>query len=210
MKKGLCIFLIFYTFQLQSQSATASFFKLSSPEKWWVIFHPFQAKKALNITTFTFRKTDSLKAVKILGNDLNGGQLDAFKHSFWMANLAQSIGVKAALKLGKAHEKGNYRFYKKNKLEDGFLPDKASSDMDLFNNEVGVKILKENPELHTADLIDKVILSILNGEMKIIKKNKEGQFLDCSGNKILKVDLIGRWENKKCLVNSNQIPSSSI
>ena len=46
-----------------------------------------------------------------IGDDNNGGALDAFKHAFWMARLTQGIGHRASLSLGKAHEKGNYKAF---------------------------------------------------------------------------------------------------
>ena len=75
----------------------------------------------------------------VVGKDNNGGKLDAFKHSYWMARLTQGIGKRAAFRLGKAHEKGNYQTYQRRRLEDGLLPDKPSTDMDLYNNNIGYK-----------------------------------------------------------------------
>ena len=59
-----------------------------------------------------------------------------------MARLTQGIGRRAAYSLGKAHEKGNYQTFKNRQLEDGILPDKPSSEMDLYNNQIGISIGK--------------------------------------------------------------------
>ncbi|MDF1673085.1 MAG: hypothetical protein P1U41_06245, partial [Vicingaceae bacterium] len=107
-----------------SQSKFKSFKKLSCPEKWWVIWHPFVAKKAFNVSQLARQKTDSIKQNKILKGNGSGGQVDAFRHTFWMAKLTNEIGWRRAEKLGKAHEKGNYKDYKKRRLEDGVVPDK--------------------------------------------------------------------------------------
>ena len=203
LKKYCFLFFIIFNFTSYSQSITVNFFKLSSPEKYWVIFHPFKAKKAFTISNETLRLTDSISKTNILDRDINGGQLDAFKHSLWMAYLTQEIGSRSALKLGDAHEKGNYRSYKKGLKEDGFLPDKISSDMDLFNNKIGSKIANKNLKTQKRELILLIIDEINNGEMKILKKDNHHNFLNCSGNIIPKETLKGKWENDKCLVPSN-------
>jgi len=188
---------------LNGQSKVASFFTLSSPEKCWVIFHPFKAKKAFEITNNTLKRTDSLKMNSVL-IDSNGGQLDAFKHSFWMASLSQRIGKKASEKLGVAHENGNYKNFKKKQFEDGFLPDQKSSEMDLFNNNIGVKIGEENKELNQRKIMILLINQIQNGDMRILKKDSLGNFLSCEGKIILQDSFQAKWENEKCLIPSNQ------
>ena len=107
-----------------SSTLKASYGKLSSAEKTWVVFHGFKAKKAYDISLEAEKVTDSIKKKGIIGVDKSGGQLDAFKHSYWMARLTQDIGKRSAYSLGVAHEKGNYQSFKKRRLEDGFLPDK--------------------------------------------------------------------------------------
>jgi len=205
MRIKFFLFLLFLIFNLEShsQSKTKQFFKLSTPEKYWVFFHPFKAKRAFVITKEVLETTDSISKIDLLDNDINGGQLDAFKHSYWMARSSQTIGEKASIKLGKAHEKGNYRSFKKAKKEDGFLPDKPSSEMDLHNNNVGVKIAKKYPNQSKFEIILTVIDEIKSGSMKILKKDCIGNFLTCSGAVISVESLRGTWENKKCLVDSN-------
>ena len=154
------------------------------------------------ITKHTLKVTDSLSKINVLENDINGGQLDAFKHSFWIAQLSLKIGVKPALKLGRAHEKGNYRTYKKMKLEEGIVPDKISSNMDLYNNEMGAQIAIENKNLSKDEFINLLIQEIRNGKMKIIKKDLKQNYLSCEGEIIPNKTLIGLWENNKCLVSS--------
>ncbi len=197
----LFFLLVFFVLNSRAQSKVGTFFTLSSPEKCWVLFHPFKAKMAFEITKITLVKTDSVAKETIL-SDLNGGKLDAFKHSFWMAKLSQKIGSKASLKLGKAHEKGNYKTFKKNQLEDGFLPDQKSSEMDLFNNTVGAKIGDKNKALSQKELVNRILSEIQNGSMKVLKKDASGNFLTCDGRILIKDSLQGKWENDKCLVFS--------
>lgn len=193
-------------FNLLSQTKTTrcqQFNKLSRPEKCWVISHIFVAGKAWKITQFVRLQTDSVQKSNILDGDANGGQVDAFRHAFWMASLSQKINYRKAIKLGNAHEKGNYLDYKKHRLEDGSFPDKISSDMDFWNNDIGLQIGKSFPNISQDSLKKLVIEFISNGKMKVIKKNNFGQFLDNEGKIIEKDSLKGRWENAKVLINSN-------
>ncbi len=202
------------------QTACKNFKKLSCPEKRWVIFHPFVAKKALQLSLEARTVTAEVKQQKLLKGTGNGDQLDAFRHTYWMARLAQEIHWRKAKRLGKAHEKGNYRQFKKGKLEDDVLPDKISSEMDLFNNEVA---LRQHSDISTSsiqaklnvtksdkknqvkqtDLRNEVIKWVKEGRCKIIKTDTNGNFLDEQNNIIPAEELKGKWENRKVLVNSD-------
>ncbi|MDF1675771.1 MAG: hypothetical protein P1U44_08625 [Vicingaceae bacterium] len=196
----ILIFSIIYLFTSFSvaQNDKISTKEVSCPEKWWAVKHPFALKKAKKVTIETKKIVNQLKKDAILKG--NGGQIDAFRHAYWMARLTQEIGHRRAKRLGKAHEKGNYKAFKKGKYEDGAIPDKISSDMDFFNNEVGIEIGKNTPVETTKEA---VINAVLNGECKVIKMNKQGNFLTCEGEIIPKETLIGKWENNKCLVSSD-------
>lgn len=200
--KIFLLFGIFFSINLFSQKKGKSFSMLSGPEKWWVLGHPFKAKRAWNTSTRTLHITDSLKNTNSIGSDSNGGQLDAFKHAFWMASLTHKIGSKSALKLGKAHEKGNYKTFLKGESEDGVLPDKVSSDMDLYNNETGEYLASKNLGVSELQLINLIIDHLKKGDLRIIKKDKE-LYLSCSGDPIETASLIGKWNNNKCLIPSN-------
>lgn len=202
--KTLWIFLLLTSLNTFSQSAVKKFTTLSSPEKWWVFIHPFKANKAFYITNDVLKITDSIRKTQLLDNDINGGQLDAFKHSYWLARLSLMIGEKSALKLGDAHEKGNYQAYKKMQKEDGVVPDKIASTMDLFNNEIGAKIVDNKEVLTKQELIRIIIKEINKGSMKIIKKDTSGNFLTCDDQLINLQSIRGEWENDKCLVSSNK------
>ena len=181
--------------------------KISCPEKRWAVFHPFIAKKTYTLTSEVLNITDSIKNTSMLDGDINGGQVDAFKHACWMALLSQQIKWRKALKLGKAHEKGNFKSFKKSKRKGiQTTHDERSSEMDLWNNKQGIEI---GFALKGKDLIiiqQAIIDSIQSGKMKIIRKNSSGQFQDCDGNIILYDELFGKWENDKCLVPSNSLP----
>ncbi|GFD75542.1 hypothetical protein KUL113_49620 [Tenacibaculum sp. KUL113] len=203
MLKKLLFLVLLLPFYTTAQSNWQQFKKLQGAQKTWVLLHPFKAKKAFIVSREASRVSDSLRVSPLLDGDHAGGQVDAFRHAFWMALLKQSIGENAAHSLGKAHEKDNYKTYKERKLEDGVIPDQISSDMDLFNNEVGLTLSKKGNNLPKSGLIYRVINAIHQGKLKIIKKDKNGNFLTCNNEIIPKKTLIGKWKNNKCLVSSN-------
>lgn len=178
------------------------FSALSRPEKCWVLFHPFIAKHAFHVTKYVIADVDSLKQEGTLGTDLNGGRLDAFKHAYWMASLSLAIGGRKALKLGRAHEKGNYLQYKKHQLEDSILPDSVSSVMDLKNNEAGISSFGKCRTYSRKELQHRIIYFVNKGDMFIIRKDAQGNYLDCSGAPLDMKIWAGRWGIPKCLVPS--------
>lgn len=196
---GISVF--FMLLSVSSVYAKTNYFKsISAPERWWVISHPFVAKKALKISLQAREVAHSIAQHKILKGTGNGGQIDAFRHTFWMATLSKEIGVRRALRLGIAHEKGNKIDYKRRMKEDGVVPDQISSVMDLFNNKVGILL----GQRYNHDQLKEVVLdAVTKGDCKIIKTNSKGDFLDINGQVIDKEELMGTWFNKKCLVPSN-------
>ena len=204
MKKVLFFAFIMFANQLFSQSNFSKFWKLSKPKKVWVLFHPFKAKKSLKISIEANSVSDSIAKTNILDGDLAGRQVDAFRHAYWMARLKQEMGHSAAKSLGKAHEKENYLMYKKRALEEGVVPDKISSEMDLHNNEEGLKLITKSSKTTKEGLIYRVINAIKSGKMKIIKKDTNGNFLTCDNQIISNQLLQGKWENSKCLISSNK------
>lgn len=203
MKKEQALILLLILFcGFQCIVAQSSFRKLSRPEKCWVIFHPKKAKKALKITKEVQVVVDSIKKSGVIGTDNNGGKLDAFKHAYWMTSVALEIGNKQALKLGRAHEKGNYLQFKKNQFEDMVLPDSVSSEMDLRNNEAGVNSIGRcHFPITPKELQEHILMLLKSDELYIIKKDEDGNFLTCKDETI--IDLTkwkGKWGNPKCLV----------
>jgi hypothetical protein len=176
---------------------------ISRPEVWWIAGHIFIAHKSWRITKEALTATRELINSKELDNDGQGGQLDAFRHSFWMASLAQKINPRKAQKLGIAHEKGNYIDFKRKRTEDGILPDKISSAMDLFNNEKGVQLGYNNRTLSTDSLKVLVIREIKEGKMIIMYKDSLRNYLRCDDTKIQLSDYQNQWNIPKCLVPSS-------
>ena len=205
-KRFVLLFLIFFPYLLMAQQNNFSRFKeLSAPEKRWIAFHPIVAQKALQLSIEAQKTADSLSKHNILDNQPNGGQLDAFRHGYWMANLTVNIGSRKAFNLGKAHEKGNKADFRKGILEEGELPDTISMEMDLYNNKIGVNIGKANKNKAKYELQQLIIESVISGKFKIISRDDSGNFLDTDGNIVPEEQWKGFWENKRCLVNSNVI-----
>jgi hypothetical protein len=199
----IVIFFIQFS-QVLSQSSFHSFWKLSCPEKTWVICHPFVAKKIFRLTKEVQIIANEMKEDSLLDGDGVGGQVDAFRHGFWMATLSQKFCWKKALSLGRAHEKGNYRSFKKGKAdEEGVLPDSVSSAMDLFNNLIGASIGCNNKDLDQDKMKALVKSAVLEGKMLIIHKNRKGIPVDSSGNIIPFSGLKSTWKTFKTLVPSN-------
>lgn len=196
-----CALFVFST--AKSQSSWEQFKKQSSPIKIWALLHPFKVKKAYAISLEVKKISDSIATTNLLDKDISGGQVDAFRHALWMATLRIKIGKYAAKSLGKAHERANYKTFKKRKLEDGILPDKASKEMDLFNNKIGLTFSKKGDSISVKSLIYKISNAILKGELKVIKKDSLGNYLTCNNRIITVQELRNTWKNKKCLVSSN-------
>ena len=205
MKKHLLfIVLVFLSTQFSAQSNWNKFWKESGPIKKWIVSHPFKANKALKVSLEANRVSDSIAKTPLLDNDIAGGQVDAFRHAYWMARLHQEIGKCAARSLGKAHERANYRTFKKSQLENNISPDKPSKEMDLFNNKAGLSFTKKSVYRSRNGLIYKIANAILKGDLKIIKKDKSGNYLTCDNNIILPEELLHTWDNRKCVVSSKK------
>lgn len=180
-----------------------SFWRLSGPERCWVITHPFLAKKAFQIALEARAVSKEMEKDSLLDGDSDGGRVDAFRHAYWMARMAQTFCWKKAVKLGKAHEKGNYKSFKKRKLDEELvLPDSASSIMDLHNNDIGAAIGCLNPVTSQDSLKSLVRESIVNGKMMIISKNPNGKPKDCLGELIDMSKYSNSWNIPKCLISS--------
>ena len=96
-----------------AQDKKSNLGKISCAEKWWVCIPSIYCEKNIQLTRYARNVADSVKKSDVLDGDISGGQVDAFKHAYWMSTLSQNIRWKAALRLGKAHEKGNYKSHKK-------------------------------------------------------------------------------------------------
>lgn len=187
-------------FFLSLNSFTQGLSQLGSSEKVWVLLHPFSANKANAISKMAIELADSIVKTKDWLKINSGGRKDAFRHGIWMAMMSSDIGPKRALWLGKAHEKKNVKDFKKNRLEEGQIPDQRSVEMDLYNNQVGVSI-GTGIDFNCDRLILEVLTSIANGKFKMIKMDRLGNSLNDNNVPIDQWE--GNWINERLLVFTN-------
>jgi hypothetical protein len=199
----IALFLCLFFNAFAEAQSISDFKKLTCPEKRWVIFHPFVAKKAFRITNEARLESKKMETDTRLDGDADGGQVDAFRHSYWMARLSQEMCWRKARSLGRAHEKGNYRDFKKNKAGEEAFSDSVAGVMDLHNNQQGISVGQNNKALSSEELKLLIVQSIQRGEMKIIRKDENGNSLDCNGNILDLEKYTGVWNIPRCLVSSS-------
>lgn len=196
MKEFFSIVFIFWACGITAQK----FNHRSKHEKHWALSHPFAALKTRKIYKKCIPYYEEVKKSNTLDAFENGGKLDAFRHTFFMAAFAQKIKAKKLRKLGIAHEKGNYNSFLKGIMEDGELADSLSSVMDLQNNELGFKIGDANKKKSLKDLKDLVTGEIKKGEALYFKRNNSGQYLNCTNEEIDLENYKNKWFIPKCLI----------
>lgn len=204
MKFSLLLAFLLLTFASPAKPGLAkSFWKLSRPEKAWVIARPFKAKRAFMATMHARQITDSLFQLHLPDTFRHGGRLDAFRHSYWMAILTQRIGERASRKLGQCHEKGNKIQFRRGRSEDGFLQDATACEMDLYNNEAGIRLALQHRNANPDELTTICLDAIRSGLMRILLINAAGDYCDCNGNPvILKRRGVDQWRLPICLISS--------
>lgn len=206
MKSFFLASFLIVPFALHSQPDTwKTFWKLSRPEKGWVLSHPFKAKRAYLTTRHVRQITDSLFRLQIPDTFRHGGRIDAFRHSYWMALLTHRIGERASRKLGKRHEQGNRIDYRRARSEDGHLQDATACEMDLHNNEQGIGLALQHPAATPGELIPVCLDAIHTGSMKILLINQAGEYCDCQGRPVeMNRRGMDKWKLPICLVSSRR------
>jgi len=195
----------FFLFSSQVFSQSPSFQKLSCPEKCWVLLHPFAAKKAFRITVEARATSKQMESDSLLDHDADGGQVDAFRHAYWMSRLTQEMCWRKVRRLGNAHERGNYLDFKKHRSGEETFTDSIASAMDLFNNNVGLETGRMNKSLTKEEMKNLIVKKILTGEMKVILKDKNGNSLDCDKRIVDMKMYSGIWNIPRCLIRSDQV-----
>lgn len=180
----------------------AAWKRLSKAERRWVVGHLFVAKRAYRVSLEARDRSRKLEADQRLDHDKDGGEVDAFRHAYWMARLSQTIGKKKALKLGEAHERGNYQDYLEGRAEETHLPDSMASVMDRWNNRLGATIGEGCAGFDPDQLQERIVDEIRHGRARKLRKNAQGEWLDCQGNI---VDRAQRsWKKETCLVRTGK------
>ncbi len=191
--------LLLHTANLPAQN------RVYSKYEWrWAFWHPVVAlkcKKALPKAMLMYKQSTTLPELDTLQN---GGKLDAFRHTFVMAHLAQKVNKRKLLKLGIAHEKGNESSYKKQGLEDGERADSLSCVMDLYNNNVGIEIGNNNKTCSLDSLKGLVLKAIKRGDCLYVKRNPLRHYVTCDNKEIHFTEFKTTWFVPKCLIATNQ------
>ncbi len=202
MTRSIALIGIALLFTLASRAQTSSFFNLRRPEKLWVLTHPFKAHKAYRISMEVRKVCTEVAKDPRLDSFEHGGRLDAFRHCYWMSQLGCGIGVRAARKLGKAHEKSNYLSFKHAKTVDSALQDSNAVVMDLHNNEIGLQLVIGAAEISNEEMREKIIGFIQEGRLLRLKTDSTGKLLHCDGSP-LQPRIAKEWSTPTCLINSN-------
>ena len=95
----------------------------------------------------------------------DGGHANAFKHTYWSARLAQTLGPQWAEAFTTAHE-----------TERGNRP--PGQSMDLFNNAVGRQIAAENPGADASILANKVSEAVAQGRTVVVDLDGQIRYSD--------------------------------
>lgn len=177
---------------------------VSRYEKCWALLHPVAAWRVKKKLPLAFSIYHQVKTGGKLDLFESGGKLDAFRHVFTMAYLAQSIPVRKLRKLGRAHEKGNELDFRRRQAEHGELPDSLGCEMDLRNNEVGFTIGRASKTIPAEDLTGRIIDLIRRGDAWYLKRNSQGRYTDCEGRELDLSLYAGRWYIPKCLVKTSE------
>ena len=88
----------------------------------------------------------------------NFDHTDAYRHAYWSALLAKGFGVEWARAYTRAHES-----------LPGNIADMEA--MDLYNNEIGIRIAAQNPDASDAELADLIDEAVQTGEVVVIVGN---------------------------------------
>lgn len=173
-------------------------------EYMWAVFHPIAAFKVKAQLPKAMEIYKEVKKQGVLDNYESGGKLDAFRHTYVMAFLARKIKPKKLLKLGIAHEKDNKIQFLKQKLEQGERPDSLACEMDLRNNQLGIKLGLECSTCSDDSLKQYILKHIYQGNAWYLKRNNLGQYVDCNSNVIDNEVFKKAWALPKCLILTNE------
>jgi ankyrin repeat protein len=96
----------------------------------------------------------------LFGEDEQDDNTDAFRHSLWCALMSKYISVEWAKEYSDAHENVD-----SNNIG-------LTSQMDLFNNNFGIQLVKNSPSITGPEIYSTLIDSIGSGKLKKIQNGK--------------------------------------
>lgn len=201
MRRFFVYFLMTFLFlNLSAQKFQKIYESMTFEDKLWVIKNHDKVLRAVDISTSVMKTMDSLDKVNFLGGNKEGGIFDAFRHIYWMYNLSSEVGEECARKVGEIYEGYGEYIFKTTEMS-GY--DSVGKQMDLFNNELGINLKKQSIKKRLVFSEIRKIIKL--GKAKIVKKNQNGEDLDINGEIIPTEEWKKSWNNRRVLVNSNEI-----
>jgi hypothetical protein len=201
MRRFFVYFLMTFLFlNLSAQKFQKIYESMTFEDKLWVIKNHDKVLRAVDISTSVMKTMDSLDKVNFLGGNKEGGIFDAFRHIYWMYNLSSEVGEECARKVGEIYEGYGEYIFKTTEMS-GY--DSVGRQMDLFNNELGINLAKQSIKKRLVFSEIRKIIKL--GKAKIVKKNQNGEDLDINGEIIPTEEWKKLWNNRRVLVNSNEI-----
>ena len=99
-----------------------------------------------------------LKTRELFGNYINGNGhndcADAFRHAYFNMLNTRDIGSELTFQFGEAHECDSQY--------------EIETEMDLFNNDVGINLALFNPQVPLEVLTQSLLTKLYNGELMIL------------------------------------------
>ena len=201
MRRFFVYFLMTFLFlNLSAQKFQKIYESMTFEDKLWVIKNHDKVLRSVDISKSVIKTMDSLDKVNFLGGNKEGGIFDAFRHIYWMYNLSSEVGEECARKVGEIYEGYGEYIFKTTEMS-GY--DSVGRQMDLFNNELGINLAKQNIKKRLVFSEIRKIIKL--GKAKIVKKNQNGEDLDINGEIIPTEEWKKSWNNRRVLVNSNEI-----
>ena len=200
MRRFFVYFLMTFLFlNLSAQKFQKIYESMTFEDKLWVIKNHDKVLRSVDISKSVIKTMDSLDKVNFLGGNKEGGIFDAFRHIYWMYNLSSEVGEECARKVGEIYEGYGEYIFKTTEMS-GY--DSVGRQMDLFNNELGINLAKQNIKKRLVFSEIRKIIKL--GKAKIVKKNQNGEDLDINGEIIPTEEWKKSWNNRRVLVNSNE------
>lgn len=201
MRRFFVYFLMTFLFlNLSAQKFQKIYESMTFEDKLWVIKNHDKVLRAVDISKSVVKTMDSLDKINFLGGNKEGGIFDAFRHIYWMYNLSSEVGEECARKVGEIYEGYGEYIFKTTEMS-GY--DSVGRQMDLFNNEIGINLAKQSIKKRLVFSEIRKIIKL--GKAKIVKKNQNGEDLDINGEIIPTEEWKKLWNNRRVLVNSNEI-----
>ena len=200
MRRFFVYFLMTFLFlNLSAQKFQKIYESMTFEDKLWVIKNHDKVLRSVDVSKSVMKTMDSLDKIDFLGGNKEGGIFDAFRHIYWMYNLSSEVGEECARKVGEIYEGYGEYIFKTTEMS-GY--DSVGRQMDLFNNELGINLAKQNIKKRLVFSEIRKIIKL--GKAKVVKKNQNGEDLDINGEIIPTEEWKKSWNNRRVLVNSNE------